>query len=74
MGSILSFKPNDTLDVLKIRSNQKHNIKFIEAKVNLIQLCSLNPNYIARKIVSNVLEGDMVKFVPLDGNEFGVLM
>ena len=34
----------------------------------------LKPNYITARIVSNVLEKDVVHFEPLDGNEFGVLI
>ena len=34
----------------------------------------LKPNYITARIVSNVLEKDVVNFEPLDGNEFGILI
>ena len=42
--------------------------------VNLIHKCSLKPNYIARGIVSSVIEGDIVQFKPLDRSEFGILI
>ena len=55
-------------------SSENHNIKFLGEMVNLIHKCSLKPNYIARGIVSSVIEGDIVQFKPLDHSEFGILI
>ena len=49
-------------------------IRFVRDMVSLIHKCSLKTNYISRGIVSNVLGGKMVQFVPLDGNESGILI
>jgi hypothetical protein len=51
--------------------NQDHNNKLVGEKVNIVHHCSSRPNYIDRGIISNVLEGEVVHFAPLDGNEFG---
>ena len=59
---------------LERQPNQNHNIKSMREKVKLIQYCSLKTNYFATRIVSNVLEKDVVNFEPLDGNEFGILI
>jgi len=55
-------------------SSENHNINFLGEMVNLIHKCSLKPNYIARGIVSSVIEGYIVQFKPLDRSEFGILI
>ena len=72
-GSILCVEITQKFEDLDTRTNQYHNIKFLGKKVKLIHQCSLEPSYIAKWIVLNVLEGD-VQFVLLCGNEFGVLV
>jgi hypothetical protein len=37
-----------------------HNIDFLGEKVNLVHQCSSKTNYIARGIISNVLEGEVM--------------
>ena len=68
-----NFNNNQSETTLQVLS-QNHNIKFVGEKVNLIHQRSLNPNYVARGIVSSVFEGDIVQFKQLDVSEFGVLV
>ena len=75
-GSVLFVENNNQSEAAEDfrDSSENHNIKFLGEMVNLMHKCSLKPNYIARGIVSSVIEGDIVQFKPLDRSEFGILV
>ena len=70
--TILYVENNNPSEDVEKRLSQNHDINFMVEKVNLIHQCYLKTNYIGERIVSHVLEGDIVKFKPLYGSDFGI--
>ena len=74
IGVMLCVEVPHQFESLNTQIYKNQNNKFLGMKVNLIHKCSLQAGYIARGIISNVLEGDILQFCKLDGNVFGVLI